>query len=300
MSSRRNYRRMQHEIKSALREKFDAGRGTSKHLDKKANGGKPLMGKIYCDTTLDDYRVSAERFARAAAEDGNCRNMEEAREYVPVWLQSRIDSGKSAWTIKAEASALAKYYGCSYVDFGVDLPIRHQCDVTQHRRDETYAGRFNPEEHPDLVRFCLDSGLRRSEVANLPPERVTLDAAGQCWIHVVQGKGGKDRDVLCLSTSPYELARAAEAAGRSTVFEAVPTAAPIHAYRRMYARSLYAEYAVDPETLPKKERYDCRGAYKGQRFDKAAVDIVTRQLGHTRLGVTVLSYLALSPCENCP
>ena len=71
MSSRRNYRRMQHEIKSALREKFDAGRGTSKHLDKKANGGKPLMGKIYCDTTLDDYRASAERFARAAAEDGN-------------------------------------------------------------------------------------------------------------------------------------------------------------------------------------------------------------------------------------
>ena len=76
------------------------------------------------------------------------------------------------------------------------------------------------------------------------------------------------------------LAERAEAEGRRRVIAHIPNRAPIHAYRRQFAQALYDREARDVRTLARKEQYRCRGERKGVVYDKRAMALVSRQLGH--------------------
>ena len=69
--------------------------------------------------------------------------------------------------------------------------------------------------------------------------------------------------------------------------------ANVHACRRQYAQDLYNHYKRDLSTLPTKDKYICRGEYKGRVYDKQAVALTAVSLGHAEhdLKDTIHNYL---------
>ena len=272
-------------------EEYDsmAAYGQSKHADKRANGNKPMQNKIYSYQTMRNYKANGIRFLKWARAEYRCKTLEEARTHVAEYLQRGIDAHKSAWTTRAEAAALAKLYHCGTRDFGVDLPSRRRSDVKQHRTGAE-KGHFSEKNNADLVALCKATGLRRHEAAALRPENVAQTADGRIQVHVVQGKGGKERTVTALNDAPLRLAQKASVEGRGTVIEHIPNYAPCHEYRREYAQELYERLARDTAALPRSEVYCCRKDRAGTHYDKAAMQVVSTALGHNRLDV-VTAYL---------
>lgn len=265
--------------------------GQSKHGDKQLNNGKPMPGKIYSYSTMDNYTQSGLEFARWAREAHGCRDIDDARQFVEAYLQERIDAGKSAWTVARDASALSKLYGTTNDAWNVELPSRQRGDVTQHRTGAE-KGHFSYERHADLVDFCHGTGLRRHEILPLTADNVEQDGHGHVWLHNVVGKNGKVRDVEVLpkyAEKVLEIAERAQEEGRP-LFTHIPKYAPCHAIRAEYARDLYELYARDVATLPRKERYDGRKDLVGQHWDKAAMDRVSHSLGHNRRDVVTFYF----------
>lgn len=260
--------------------------GESKHQDKINNNGKPDLLRIYSYSTFTVYKFAVIRFANRVRTDYGCKTPTEARPYVAAYLQSRIDAGLSAWTIHLEASALAKVYHCSYLDFGVALPQRLRRDI----RRNLSTSWSRAERYALLVAVCKSIGLRRHELRKLRVEDVVVYSDTDIWVYVRQGKGGRRRWVRALDDSIVRARDLALAEGREKVFASIPSDAPTHGYRRVYAQRLYAIVARDVSTLGRQEVYRCRAEMTGVVFDRRAMQIVSQNLGHNRLGV-VVTYL---------
>ena len=256
--------------------------GESKFEDKQKNGGKPAMDKIYSSKTMDNYMAVCVRFAKWARDNHGCRTLEEAEQYVGEYLQERIDAGYSAWTIRMEVSALNKLYQRND-NFGVILPIRRRKDITQHR-NQSWKGNYDEGAHPEICGFCRACGVRRHELAALTPEDVWLEN-GLAIVHVVQGKGGRERHVTSLDDYPYQVAQQAAAEGKNLIFDSIPALAPIHEYRAQFANALYEQHARPLEEIPKAEHYCCRRDRAGTVYDKVAMQVASTALGHNRLDV---------------
>lgn len=259
--------------------------GQSKHAEKLRNGGKPDMDKLHSYSTMRNYQAVAGQFATWASENHGCKTLDEARPYAAEYLDKREAAGLSAFTIHKDCAALAKLYQVPMEQVKSDLPIRHGDQVTQHRGHKE-AGHFRESNHQALSDLCHSCGLRRSEVANLRPEDVRMEG-GRCLVTVRQGKGGKARVVPALDNTPARLAAEAAAAGRDRVIEHIPNRAPIHAWRRDFAKATYHQAARPIAAVPPKERYCCRGSRAGTWYDKQAMQQVSDALGHERLDVVV-------------
>lgn len=280
--------------KSSIRkcvERFLAMRAfnQSKHQDKLKNNGKPAKDKIYSGCTLSNYIAACCRFLKWVRREYGCIDLDTAMQYVGAYLRLRIRQDMSAWTVRAEAAALAKLYQCSMCDFGVKLPKRRRRDVTQHRGNR-WVGHYDVEKHRHLEAFCRACGLRRHEVAKLRPSDVYRSARGNVIVHVRQGKGGKERFVIALDDTPLLLAEQAAARGDKLIFPHIPKYAPVHEWRGAYARELYMRLERPVEEIPRQEQYICRGERAGIIYDKRAMQAVSKMLGHARLDV-VTSYL---------
>lgn len=265
-----------------------AAYGQSKHIDKLANEGKPALEKIYSYKTMINYQGSAARFAKWAKGQG-CHDLEEARAYTGPYLQQRMNEGKSAWTVRAEAAALGKLYQVPTTALGVELPGRHREDVTQHRT-HAWRGHFSETRHSDLVELCKATGLRRSELAQLRPDDIQRGPDGRVLVTVTKGKGGKARTLEALTNAPWRFAEAAREQGREFVVEHIPKYAPIHEYRAEFAREMYAQIARESAQLPPDQRYCARADRAGQWYDRDALKEVSEALGHSRLDV-LMAYL---------
>lgn len=280
--------------KSSIRkcvERFLAMRAfnQSKHQDKLKNNGKPARDKIYSGCTLSNYIAACCRFLRWVRKEYGCIDLDAAMRHVGAYLRLRIRQGMSAWTVRAEAAALAKLYQCSMCDFGVKLPKRRRRDVTQHRGNR-WVGHYDSIQHSTLELFCGACGLRRHEVAQLRPSDVYRSARGNVIVHVRQGKGGKERFVIALNDLPLELAEQGAARGDKLIFPYIPKYAPVHEWRAVYAREFYMRLARPVEEIPRQEQYICRGERAGIIYDKRAMQAVSKMLGHARLDV-VTCYL---------
>ena len=64
-----------------------------------------------------------------------------------------------------------------------------------------------------------------------------------------------------------------------------------HYYRAVYAQRLYDEYKRKEKDIPPKERYIMRKERAGEVYDKQAMEIVSKNLGHNRISVIAQSYL---------
>ncbi len=80
-------------------------------------------------------------------------------------------------------------------------------------------------------------------------------------------------------------------ASSTKVFSHIHSKADIHGYRAVYASKLYKRYARPIESLERAEKYICRKDKAGIVYDRRAMKIVSKQLGHERISVIANSYL---------
>ena len=283
----RRFKRMIRRVYGKLLKMFEPGR--SKHIDKINNNGKPLIDKIYSYGTLESYMSVCFRFFVWVFNQYSCFRIDEAINHVPAYLNMRINRKLSAWTIHLDASAIAKLYQCSYIEFGVELPVRRRSDVKKNKIERELLMQYE-EEYSELAEFCKSSGLRRKEMKTLKPNEITSSKNGDTFVYVRCGKGGKKRTVKTLRNYPIKLRDRAIANGQEKVFDEIPADVPIHIWRKQFAQTLYHQLARPIETLKREQRYSCKRDMKGKVFDRAAMYEVSRQLGHERLGV-VTTYL---------
>ena len=289
-----------HQGYNTLEAYFAKGKGTSKHADKLSGAG--FEGKLYSDSTLNNYKRHWRDFCEDLQAQGvRCKTLQEAAAYVPGYI-TRLEqrpgkapgSTSSAWTVRARFAGVGKVLGLSAKDF--DLPTRHRSDITRSRDDAPRPGdrHFSLKNNADLINFCCCSGLRKNkELAVLRGSDLIERDDGSYAVHVRQGKGGKEREVT-LYGSAAEISRVVSRmrdAGDGLVWPKIHSNADIHSYRATYAQRVYAAHARPIEEIPRKERYYCRSDKKGTVYDKRAMQITSRELGHNRINVIAEHYL---------
>lgn len=267
-----------------------------------------MKNGIYSYSTAKAYNRDCQRFATYAIEQHGNRYMtlEDARVYVSDYMRSEIEAGKSAYTLKAERSALAKLYGVEGKSI-CELPDRKRADITRSRdrliRSEktgkmiknpsSRAGHFSEKNHRELVDFCKSTGLRRSELETLRGDQLLRNSDGSYSIHLnsSQCKGGRERELPVIG-NVENVVDLMERAGTDRVFERVPGAMDVHHYRREYASALYKSIARPIDEIKDSNcLYRCRGDQKGVVFDREAMRIVSNALGHNRVSVIAEHYL---------
>ena len=105
------------------------------------------------------------------------------------------------------------------------------------------------------------------------------------WYVLVKEKGGKWRLAPVIG-APEDIRNVVDrfklTPPGKKVWQHIPRAADIHAYRADYAITLYKLYARDVAELKGKEIYACRGDQKGKHLDRRAMEVVEKALGHEK------------------
>ena len=265
--------------------------GQSKHQDKidARNGtGDGIQDKIYSYSTMKNYMKHANYYAAYCEKEHGCKTLDQCRPYVNEWLQSRIDAGLSAHTIKLESAALAKLYGCSTTEF-IKTPSRIRSNITRSRGEVKTDKHFSESRNRDFVDFCRNTGLRRSEITALRGNQLRFDERGNAYIEV-KGKGGRVRMAPILNNDSKVIERL-QNAGDNRAWDRVPHNADIHSYRSDYATAIYKAAERPLETLEHKDLYICRGDLAGRVYDRQAMLQASEALGHSRVEVIAGNYL---------
>ena len=117
---------------------------------------------------------------------------------------------------------------------------------------------------------------------------------GKAYLNVTKGtKGGKARVVEIMGASEEETRDIVEfiQSKKGRLFTKLHTNYDNHHYRGTYAMRLYMHYARNEKDIPRADRYIMRKDRAGETYDKRAMAIVTKNLGHNRIDVIAQSYL---------
>ena len=264
--------------------------GKSKHQVKL--NGKDYKGKIFSKVTFSTYERECIAFGNWCRDTYGCRKITDDRTYVEAYLKRSIEHGYSSWTIRLRASALAKLYGCGIQDFNVEVPKRKRKEI---KRSRNPTKGFSEKRNWMIVNFCKGTGLRRHELLELKANNY-VETNNRAFVYVTSGKGGKPRYAYVLPEYRElveECFRNAVKAGKDKVFEKqdIKVRMPVHRYRALYAQSLYGCICRPIDKIPRKERYYCRKDKAGIIYDKKALLLVSRNLGHNRCDVVASNYL---------
>lgn len=267
---------------------YKQGHGLPKHKDE--HNSTPL---IHSDSTHKTYQAQCRRFVDFCYDQGVKYDMDEAFKLIPAYGRKLEADGKSAWTIYTAMNAIAKAYGVSTESLGYKPPKRERASVARSRYATEMDRHFSVQANEKLITFCQCFGLRRRELEALTGDCMALNKKGGLLVHVTNGKGGKERWVVFCGTEKErkvceDLMRQA---GNTKVFSHVHTKADIHYYRSVYACKLYKAISRPVEEIPREDRYICRKDKAGIVYDKRAMQMVSRALGHNRISVIANSYL---------
>ncbi len=246
-------------------------------------------GKIHAFETRNNYQKIVMRFIDWCRDEHDVRDPDQfnvrADELASRYLVERIEKGYSAWTLQTERSALRTYFGSRTLAGEVVLPKRKREHIIRSRLSVVRDRHFQPANWPLLVNFVLACGLRREELRDLLVSDIFSRTDEQLVVHVRKGKGGKERKVPVFPGREQAVLIVRE--GRTEdehMFERLPSAMDIHAYRRRFAQELYEHVSGRP--LPSRE-----GRLQADDFDRQAAQYVTRCLGHNRVDVIFGHYI---------
>lgn len=245
-----------------------------------------LRPHIYSYRTYGDYVKHINYFLKWCEDTHHCKTLKQCREHVDEWLQMRIDSGLSAYTLKLESASLAKLYQESSKNF-VPTPSRERGSITRSRGYAVRDAGFSLEKNKEIIAFCRATGLRRAELESLTGKQLLEKPEG--YFIAVKGKGGRYRESPIIGPHAEEVAERMRAAGDGKVWEHVPTHMDVHSYRSEYATAIYCAFARDP--IPKEDRYFCRSDRKGTVMDRMAMLEASRALGHNRIDIVAGHYI---------
>lgn len=267
---------------------YKKGHGLPKHKDEHNS-----TRLIHSDSTFKTYHAQCMRFVDYCYSQGVKYDMDEAFKLIPEYGKRLEADGKSPWTIYTAMNAIAKAYGVSTESLGYKPPKRQRASVARSRYATEMDKHFSVENNKNLITFCQCFGLRRRELEALTGDMMKRNNRGRLFVRVINGKGGKKRWVPFCGTLKEEklVVDLMTQASATKVFPYVHSKADIHGYRSVYACKLYKTYARPTETLKSSEKYVCRKDKAGVVYDKKAMQIVSRALGHNRISVIANSYL---------
>ena len=275
------------QVKQTLDSKLSIGR--SKHQDKisEKHSKEITSNYIYSWSTYRSYLKHGCYFVLWCKEKYRYKTLEQCRHHIDEWLESR--KALSASTQKLEASSLAKIYGCSTSEF-IKTDARLRANIKRSRGKKKREAHFSETKNSELVVFCHAIGLRRAELSALIGNCLK-EEDGTYYIIVRSGsKGGKYREVPIIRDVDFVVAKMKEA-GNEKVWSKIHNAADIHSYRADYATAIYLTNARPLDQIPKCDRYYCRKDKKGVWYDKEAMKITSKALGHSRISVIAEHYL---------
>lgn len=245
-----------------------------------------LRPHIYSYRTYGNYIKHINYFLKWCEDRYKCKTLAQCREHVDEWLQERIDSGLSAYTIKLESASLAKLFQESSKNF-VPTPSRERGAITRSRGYVARDAGFSLEKNREIIAFCRATGLRRAELEALKGSQLLEKADG--YYIMVKGKGGRYRESPVIGPHAEEVAARMRSAENGKVWTKVPSHMDVHSYRSEYATAIYAAYSRSP--IPEKDRYYCRGDRKGTVMDRMAMLEASRALGHNRIDIVAGHYI---------
>jgi integrase len=260
-------------------------------------------GKIHSYKTRSSYQEQSLRFAIWARDTYALKHLEEIEvrkgELTAEFLQTKINEGKSAYTLQLIRSALRMLFGDWTLMQEVQLPKRSRATITRSRGAKDHDKYFNPTNWPKLVSFLKATGLRRDEVKMLRAGDIlererdsTSEYYGQTIVQVRNGKGGKSRKVPVLAGHEQAALVAKEGlAEQEIVFLRIPKHLDVHSYRREYAQALYLYYVECNSSLQQARLPPSTGRLKCKDYDRGAAEKVTRALGHNRIDVVLWHYI---------
>jgi len=237
---------------------------------------------IFSFETYANYKKVAKDFATFCKTQG-IKDMEEAKEKAPEYLLQGVENGKSAWTLKLERAALRKIFQNRELAKEVELPTRKKENITRSR-NPTRDNKIY-EKHRDIVDFARATGLRRRELESVRSKDV-YEKEGKMYVHVKNGKGGKERDAPV--TSKYrdrvsEIVR--ERDWQDKIFNQIPSMG-LHVYRREYVRDRLEELE-----LRDRDREQEKDIEKEREREIERIREVSHDLGHKRTDVITTHYL---------
>ena len=271
-------------LRDKLNQAYLKGKGTPKHAIKDKHNSTPL---IHSKSTYKTYLNECNKFSDWAHENGYTDPL-DAREHIPDYLLSLEDADKSAWSISTALNGIAKAYGIATTDIPYKTPKRARKDITRSRLDVKNDKHFSEEKNPDIVTFQKCFGLRKNkELAKIKGKDIIHTTDGRLIARVI-GKGGKPREVeFCGSLEERKIIdKILSKREKGLLFPTIPSAFDAHYYRGIYAKRIYLKYE-DKNNLD----YHCRGDMRGCSFDRNALIIASKNLGHNRACVVVDNYL---------
>lgn len=262
--------------------------GLSRKEVKRRNSGKSPY--IHSFDTYNTYVSKATAFGEWAKKTYGERDVTQMRRYVKPYLESLTARDLSPFSIRTYAQALAKLYGCESTDFKFDFAPRTRTIIKRSRRE---VKEFDPKHYRHITGFIDATGLRRHEALAIRRKEIYF-RDGVLYVFVRQGKGGKQREVPILVEDEAAVltARDRVTGDDEKLFRKseIPTRVPCHAHRARFAAKRYKKLARPIEDVPRSERYVCRKDMKGLVLDKAAMQQVSKLLGHNRIGIIASNY----------
>lgn len=278
--------------------------GESKHIDKLEQEKKfgDSTYKIYSFDTYDTYRKVGKEYARWLADKGvKYGKLADTERYAKEYIETRLNEGKSIYTLKMERSALGMVYGHS---LDIPLPIRHSEDVKRSRHETVNDKHISRTgKYKDVFTMVTATGCRRCDVKNLTVNSL-IEKDGRYFLDIKQSKGGRDRFAPVLPDKVTEIKAIIDRArenGQHKLFEHIPKEIDVHSLRRKYAQALYNtlkdnrslrdEYLTYYPTRQEKVKSPYYKDRQGNVFERDTVWVVTNALGHTRIDTSITSYL---------
>lgn len=307
MLSKRQIKRLTHEVKAALAQQDR--RGQSKHVAKQAarqyaqdsrTKYTPVTG-LYATSSYNTYTKQALIALRWVAERHGCKHLAECRPYLREYYEDMCARSISAWTIHTRVYALCSVFDAPYKELlDVEkLPPRCRADITRSRDIGDSADRYHAQHHEDARLLARACGARRGGLLGLCSDDMRVDENGTLRIHLRE-KGGKERDALVLPQyadrvkeifSRYGNGAGAVTGGKRRLLplQALPKDMPLHYLRAQYAQDLY--HYFERQGAASGQLYYCRKDRVGDMYDKGILMAVSLNLGHSRCDVVVSHYM---------
>lgn len=282
-----SYRKTARERLQAM---INAGMGSKRSEDKAEADTK---NKIYSKATFKTYKQQFKHFADWLKEaHPEAVTLEDARGFVDEYLRHLIELERSAYSISTAKAAIAKIMGVEATQF-IATPPRLRADIKRSRGEAVRDKHISDKKEEELARFTSATGLRRKEMTMIKSDDLFFKN-GQAYLNITKGtKGGKPRIAKIVGKTEEETKAIVEwiQSKEGRLFNKLSSNYDNHYYRATYANRLYNQLKRDIDKIPTQERYVMRKERAGEVYDKQAMLLVSRALGHNRISVIAQSYL---------
>lgn len=273
-----------------LQDMVKAGMGSKRSKDKSEADTK---NKIYSKATFETYKQQFRHFAdwleKAHPE---AKTLEDARAFVDEYLKHLIELERSAYSISTAKAAIAKIMGVEATQF-IATPPRLRADIKRSRGEAVRDKHISDKKEEELARFTSATGLRRKEMTMIKSDDLFFKN-GQAYLNITRGtKGGKPRVAKIVGKTDAETKEIVKwiQSKKGRLFNKLSSNYDNHYYRATYANRLYNQLKRDIDKIPTQDKYIMRKERAGEVYDKQAMLLVSKSLGHNRISVIAQSYL---------